>query len=216
MQPFFLCKNKYNISMKNSVIILLFCITIITTGAGYVGTLPDVESEFAYMKKNRSEKSQAPYSVEVLDKQNAERLKPVPKNDSSYIDIIIKRDKKNDYTHDLASILIILEKLRRCLNTNQNIQIFNAIVSNLIDNIEYVHTKYGNRNERDYPSYNKLLALSQQARETASFRTKSLALQRYMPYTSEDNIYTKENLDIRLENLLNSVNETIFVIKNLE
>ena len=194
----------------------LLIIAVMSTGAGYVGTLPDVEAEFSYMKKEHKEKAAAQYSVEELDKENENKLKPIPRDDDTYIDIIIKRDKTSKYTNDINSIIKILEKLRICLNTNGNIQIFNAIVSNLIDNIEYVHTEYKDKPESNYNSYNKLLMLSSQARETATFRTKSNALQKYLPYSSTDNIYTKENLDVKLENLLKSVNETIYVLKNLE
>lgn len=201
---------------KVFVLFSLVIVVITTTGAGYVGTLPDVEAEFAYMKKEKNEKSASPFSVEQLDKENEKKLKPIPRNDDTYIDIVIKRDKNSKYTNDINHVLSILEKLRRCLNTNQDIQMFNAIVSNLIDNIEYIHTEYQNKDESNYLSYNKLLVLSQEARETASFRTKGLAIQKYMSYSAPNNIYTKENLDKKLESLLNNVNETIYVLNNLE
>ncbi len=201
---------------KLFIISSLFIAVIFTSGSGYMGTLPDIEAEFSYMKKEKSEKAASPYSVEELDKENEHKLKPIPREDDTYVDIIIKRDKTSDYTNDLNSVIMILEKLRRCLNTNQEIQMFNAIVSNLIDNIEYIHREYKDKPESNYLSYNKLLELSVQARETATFRTEGLAVQRYMPYTSPDNIYTKENLNAKLENLLNNVNDTIFILKNLE
>ena len=197
-------------------IFILGFIAFLSTGAGYVGTLPDVEADFAYMRKEKTKKTSSPYSVEELDKRNEKNLKPIPKNDDSYIDIVIKRDKNSAYTNDINYILTILEKLRRCLNTNQDIQIFNAIVSNLIDNIEYLHNEYKDKDESNYASFNKLLILSKEARETAMFRTMGLSVQKYKPYTSSDNIYTKENLDKKLESLLNNVNETIFILNNSE
>ena len=168
------------------------------------------------MKKDKSQKAPSPFSVEELDKQNEQKLKPVPRDDDTYVDIVIKRDKNSNYTNDINSVLLILEKLRKCLNTNQNIQMFNAVVSNLIDNIEYIHAEYAKKPESNYQSYNRLLQLSIQARETAVFRTKIQAAAKYIPYTMPDNIYTKENLNKKLDSLLNSVNDTIFVLKNLE
>lgn len=203
--------------MKKTIYFFVLLMLVLTmTGAGYVGTLPDVEAEFAYMKKEKSEKAVSPFSIEQLDKLNEEKLKQIPKDNDSYIDIVIKRNKTSSYTNDINFVLIILEKLRICLNTNKDIQKFNAIVSNLIDNIEYIHIKYQDKEERNYASYNKLLLLSQQARETAAFRTQGLVIQKYMPAENPDNIYTKENLEKRLEELLNSVNDTIYVIKNIE
>ncbi len=195
----------------------LFIIVIITTGAGYVGTLPDVEAEFYYLqKKEHNEKAMAPFSVEELDKQNESNLKPIPRDNDTYVDIIIKQDKTTKYINDVNSVILILEKLRKCLNTNQDIQMFNAIVSNLIDNIEYIKEEYKDKPESNYLSYNRLISVSSMARTAATFRTQGLAAQKYLPYTSSNNVYTKENLDEKLNNLLIYINETLFILKNLE
>lgn len=211
-------KYQYNKCMKKilSVISLIF-IVIITTGAGYVGTLPDVEAEFSYLKKQgSSEQSMAPFSIEELDKQNEKELKPIPRDNDNYVDIIIKKDKTTKYLNDVNSVIMILEKLRVCLNTDQNIQRFNAIISNLIDNIEYIRVEYSNKPESNYLSYSRLLNISAEAREVASFRMQGAASEKYLPYTSEQNIYTKETLQNKMDSLLNNVNETLFVLKNLE
>ena len=203
--------------MKKIVTVMLLIFTaIVTAGAGYVGTLPNVEAEFEYLKKQSSENASAPYSVEELDKQNENQLKPIPRDNENYVDIIIKKDKTTKYFNDLNDVIGILEKLRRCLNTNGDIQLFNAIVSNLIDNIEYIKQEYKDKPESNYLSYNRLIILSAQARETANYRTQGLAYEKYLPYTSSKNVYTKENLNSKLESLLTNVNETIFILKNLE
>ncbi len=197
-------------------IIFLISVVFITTGAGYMGTLPDIESEFSYLKKETTEKSSAPYSIKELDKQNEQQLKPIPRDDENYVDIIIKKDKTTKYINDTNSVIIILEKLRVCLNTNQDIQKFNAIVSNLIDNIDYIEREYRDKPESNYLSYSRLINLSLEARETANFRMQALNSQSYIPYTSKNNIYTKEAIDTKLESLLNNVSDTIFILKNLE
>ena len=203
--------------MKKILYLLLFIfIGNSVFAAGYVGTLPNIEAEFSYLKKEHSEKSSAPFSVEELDKQNESKLKPIPRDNDNYVDIIIKKDKSSNYLKDVNSVIVILEKLRKCLNTDNNIQMFNAIVSNLIDNVEYIRVEYKDKPESNYLSYNKLISISAQARETATFRTQGLAVEKYLPYTSKDNVYTKENLDNKLESLLNNVNDTIFILKNLE
>ncbi len=194
----------------------LLIIVLITTGAGYVGTLPNIEAEFSYLRKEASEKAQSPFSVEELDEQNSRELKPIPRNNSDYVDIIIKKDKTSKYETDLNAVIIILEKLRRNLNTDRDIQKFNAIVSNFIDNVEYIRIEYKDKPESSYISYKRLLVLSQEARDAATFRMKGLAIEKYMPYTSGDNVYTKEALDSKLNNLLKNVNDTIYTLKNLE
>ena len=182
--------------MKKLILLIMLSITVIMeTGAGYSGTLPDVEEEFAYMRKNKSEKGTSPYTIEELDKKNEKHLKPAPRFDDNYIDIIIKQDKTSKYINDLNSVIIILEKLRKCLNTDRSIQMFNAGASNLIDNIEYIRKEYSGKKESSSVSYNKMLLLSKHIRETASFWMQGNAVIKYKPYTSEDNIYTKENLE---------------------
>lgn len=201
---------------KFLTVIILFLIVITTTGAGYMGTLPDIEAEFSYLRKQSSEKSMAPYSIEELDKQNEKDLKPIPRNDDNYVDIIIKKDKTTKYLNDVNSIILILEKLRKCLNTDRNIQKFNAIVSNLIDNVEYVRQEYLDKPESNYLSYSRLINISAEARDAANFRMQGYASEKYLPYTSSNNIYTKESIDSKLESLLTNVNETLFILKNLE
>lgn len=209
---------QYNKSMKRFLtVIILFFVVMTTTGAGYVGTLPNVEAEFSYMRKqNTSERASAPFSVEELDKQNAVKLKPIPRENDTYVDIIVKKDKTTKYLKDVNDVIVILEKLRKCINTQQSIQVFNAVVSNLIDNVEYIKTEYKDKPESNYLSYNRLIVVSDEARDAATFRTQGLAAQKYLPYTSSNNIYTKENLDEKLEKLLVNVNETLFILKNLD
>ena len=198
-----------------SAFILIFC-AVMTTGAGYMGTLPNIEAEFQYLKKEVSEKTQAPYSVQDLDKQNEKQLKPIPRDNDDYVDIIVKKDKTSKYMNDVNKIVSILEKLRSCLNNKQDIQKFNAIVSNFIDHVEHLRVEYKDKPEHLFISYSKLIALSNEARDVATFRMQGLLNEKYLPYTAQDNIYTRENLDAKLEKLLNDVSDMIFIINNLE
>lgn len=201
---------------KISILSFLIAVLIFTTGAGYMGTLPDIDAEFNYLRKEKSEKAMPAYTIEELDKQNEKELRPIPREDESYVDIIIKKDKTSQYISDINSVIIILEKLRKCLNTNGDIQKFNAIVSNLIDNVYYIQEEYKDKPESNYLSYARLINISQEARKVANFRMQGNLSSTVLPYTSFDNVYTKENLDSKLQKLLNNVNETLFVLKNLE
>ena len=187
-----------------------------TTGAGYMGTLPNIEAEFQHLKKQVSEKTQAPFSVLDLDKQNEKQLKPIPRENDDYVDIIVKKDKTSKYMNDVHKIVTILEKLRSCLNNKQDIQKFNAIVSNFIDHVEHLRVEYQDKPEHLFISYSKLIALSNEAREVATFRMQGIFNEKYLPYTAQDNIYTKENLEAKLDKLLNDVSDMIFIINNLE
>ena len=67
--------------------------------AGYMGTLPDIEAEFSYLKKVHSEKSTPVYSLEELDKRSEKDLKPIPRNDKNTLAIIIPQKIKNRLCH---------------------------------------------------------------------------------------------------------------------
>ena len=109
-----------------SVFILLFA-SLITTGAGYMGTLPNIDAEFQYLKEEVSDKTQAPFSVEELDEQNAKELKPIPRENDDYVDIIIKKDKTSKYMNDVSKVIAILHKLRQCI-TNNSIKFLNILI----------------------------------------------------------------------------------------
>lgn len=198
-----------------STLFLIFT-AFMTTGAGYMGTLPDIEAEFQYLRQEVSEKTQAPFSVQELDKQNEKELKPIPRENDDYVDIIVKKDKTSQYMNDVHKIVSILEKLRSCLNNKQDIQKFNAIVSNFIDHVEHLRIEYKDKPEHLFISYSKLIELSNEARDVATFRMQGILNEKYLPYTAQDNIYTKQNLEAKLEKLLNDVSDMIFIINNLE
>ena len=203
--------------MKKILSALIFSfVALMTTGAGYLGTLPNIDAEFQYLKEEVDDTTQAPFSVTELDKQNEAALKPIPRDNDDYVDIIIKKDKTSKYMNDVSKVVDILHKLRSCLNNKQDIQKFNAIVSNFIDHVEHIRVEYQDKPERFFVSYSKLIALSNEARDVATFRMKGRLNEKYFPYSAENNIYTRENLDEKLNNLLNNVSDMIFIINNLE
>ena len=194
------------------VIFLLFLTAArVYASEGYTGTLPDIEAEFNNL---RSIKTFPAQNAVKLDSINEKNLKSAPLNNESYIDIVIKKSTPPEYAHDLHDLLAVLEKMRKCLDTNQDIQMFNAVSSSLIDNIEYILVKYKNKPEHDLESYKCLPNISALVRETASFRTQKHLTAEYIPAASPKNIYTDENLDKKLENLLINVNETIFILNS--
>lgn len=204
-------RNKYNQDMKRIIPILL-CV-FITTGAGYNGTLPNIEAEFAY-KKTAPETSAPPFTPN--EKADNSDLKPIPRDNKSYLEIIIKKDKSSQYLNDTNNIILILEKLQRCIRQKQDIQKFNAIISNLIDNIELIKTQYQGKPEGNYISYKNLMALSVQARNVAVLRTESLVYTKYLPYSSSGAVYKPQNVEKQVNNLLRSVDQTLYVLKNLD
>jgi len=194
------------------ILFLLFLTAAqVSASAGYTGSLPDIESEFDYLRTIKTLPAQ---NTEKLDNINEKKLKSAPLNNENYIDIVIKKSRPPEYTRDLNDLLTVLEKMRKCIDTNQDIQMFNAVSSNLIDNIEYILAKYKDKPEQNSASYKCLPALSALVYETASFRTHMHLTAEYIPSNAPGNVYTNENLDKKLENLLLNVNKTIFTLNS--
>lgn len=190
---------------------ILLCV-LITTGAGYNGTLPDIEAEFAY-KKTAPDTSAPPFTP--VNNMNFD-LKQIPRDNKSYIEIAIKKDKSTQYINDTNDVIAILEKLKKCIEDGQDIQMFNAIVSNLIDNIDLIKREYAGKPEENYVSYKNLMSLSKQARNIAILRTESLTYTKYLPYSTTGSVYKPQNIQTQVQNLLKSVDQTLYVLKNLD
>lgn len=198
--------------MINKILSILIC-GVITCGAGYMGTLPDLNSEFDY--KRDIPKTSAPIFDPTQNPSNSE-LKPIPRNDKSYLEIIIKKDKTPEYTNDVNDVITTLEKLKSCIESNNDIQNFNAIVSNVIDNIQFIQEKYTNKPESAYMSYRSMIKFSNEARKVAILRTQAQVYTKYLPYTTTGAQYRPSNVKAQISKLGKSVNQTLYVLKNLD
>ena len=201
---------------KLSITFIVFFTAFMTMGAGYVGTLPDIEAEFSYLRKDVQVNSKGPMDVPRLSPEEEKYLKEIPRRNEQYVNIMVKKDKTSDYEKDVNEIILILQKLQKVLYLNQDIQKFNAVVSNYIDHAAYLKRKYGDKKESSYVSYKQILNFSTQARSVAILWTESLEYQAFLPYTTKNNKYTKENIDLNLMNLQKSLEDTLFVLKKLE
>lgn len=185
----------------------------ITTGAGYKGSLPNIEAEFAY-KKTTPEVSSPPFTPQ--ENKNNEELKPIPRDKKTYLEIVLKKDKSSQYINDTNEVIMLLEKLKKCIEQKQDIQKFNAIISNLIDNIAFIQAQYKGKPEENYISYKSLSALSEQARNVAVLRTESLVYSKYLPYESTGSIYKSNNIQKQINSLLTTVDQSLYILKNVD
>ncbi len=191
--------------------LILICM-LFTMGAGYNGKLPNISSEFAF-KSQTPAKSYPPHTPSNEENQT---LKPVPKENKTYIEVIVKKNKTVEYTKDITAIEKIIEKLKICIEQGQDIQKFNAITSNLIDHIALLQNTYRGKQESNYLSYKSLVSLSKKARDVAVIKTESQIYNKYLPYSTAGAPYKKDNILAKEKALLSSLNETLYVIKNLD
>ena len=88
-------------------------------GKGYAGDLPKIEEAGAKSKIKVSEPV-----IEPQQFNSPTELKPVPKDNPAFIDIIQKQDKDSQYINDVNNIIPMLEKLYDCIDENESLQLF--------------------------------------------------------------------------------------------
>lgn len=187
-----------------------------TEGKGYYGTLPKIKSEFG----NDAVKQKATDSPIILNESsfdiNTKDLQEAPLNNTKYIDVIVKKDRTSDYVNDINELVPILKKLRECIELDKDIQKFNAIVSNYIDNVAYIEKKYKNKPEQYYVSYEKIIQSAKYSQKVAITRTEAQTYNKYLGYQGEQGAYSPENIKALLENTIIEIEETLDAIKEAE
>ena len=193
-------------------ILLIFFITIICTGAGYKGSLPNIEGSFEYKRSTPSVTKPIYNTIDETEKKP--NYKKVPRENKTYIDIILKKDRTSPYINDLNDVILILEKMQKCIDNGGSIQKFNAIASSIIDHADYMSEKYANSPERYYISFAKLQNIAVQARNIATLRCESLVYIKYLTYQEEGQIYSKDSINRQLQIFREELESTIKIMKD--
>ena len=208
--------------MKKSIILFLAIIICQSTcnaaffsqenpyeGQGYVGTLPDLTRKFTPTEPVKS----SPV-FEQTKKFNSENdIKPVPRDNPAFVNIILKQDKTSPYINDLTEFIDMLEKIYDSIENRENVQRFAARVYFFTQNADYFRNKYENKPESSYISYEKLLELSLHAKSVSQLRTEAEKYSPYLAYSGTGRIYNSNNIDEQLENLKAEIEKTITVLK---
>ena len=176
---------------------------------GYVGRIPDVPLEFEYKKTKDVYKCLMPKDTNV----EAKEMLPAPRDNKAYVDIVVKKGISSQYVNDVNDVILILQKLVANIQKDVNVQIFNAQVSALLDNIFYIQDRYHNKPEGNYISYFKMLEIANLARDVAIYRTEAQAYSKYLAYSGEGAIYRPERIQQEMDNLFVRIEETLVILK---
>ena len=181
-------------------------------GKGYAGTLPDLESKF----QKKEEKVKSPIFESQRGFNDPKELKPVPRDNPAFIDIISKKDKTSEYITDANEIIPMMEKLVDCIEDDGNVQLFVTRANVLTMNIDHLITKYDNQPESYYESFKKLLEVNRYVKSISQLRREAVIYQRYLAYQSTGSIYNPENINQQLQYLLEELNNAILLLKQEE
>ena len=182
---------------------------------GYYGRLPNINGEFGEERKNKETESPVILNNDSFN-INSKDLKEAPLNNTQYIDVIVKKGSTSEFVNDLNELVPILKKLRACVEQEKDIQKFNAIVSNYIDNVAYLENKYKNKPEMYYASYERVTDAAKYLKKVAITRTEAQTYAKYVGYHEIDGAYSPENIRRLLEGTLVEIEDTLDVIKEVK
>ena len=178
-------------------------------GKGYAGTLPDIGKEKSKPKTN--------VTTPVFESQdsfgNPSELKPVPRDNPAFIDIIQKKDKVSEYVNDANNIIPMLEKLADCIEDNEKLQLFVTKANVLTLNIDYLQEKYNGKPESYYESFKKLQEVNRFVKSVSKLRQEAVTYQRYLAYSESGSVYNPENINLQLEYLKEELNTAIVMLR---
>ena len=177
-------------------------------GKGYAGTLPNIE--------NKAEKTKVQVAEPMFEPQqfnNPEELKPVPRDNPAFIDIIQKKDKTSAYVTDANNIIPMLEKLYDSIDENESVQLFVSKGNLLTVNIDYLVQKYDGKPESYYESFRKLVEVNRYVKTVMTLRKEAAKYQRFMAYTESGSIYSPANIEQQLDYLKEEINSAILLLR---
>jgi hypothetical protein len=178
-------------------------------GKGYAGTLPDITTKF----QKKEQKVATPLFESQKGFDDPSELKPVPKDNPAFIDIIQKKDRTSSYVLDTSDIIIMMEKLVDCIEDDSNVQLFVTRANVLTMNLDYLADKYDGQPESYYESFRKLMEVNRYTKSLALLRREAVTYQRYLAYQTTGSIYNPENINQQLQYLLNELNSAILLLK---
>ena len=181
-------------------------------GKGYAGTLPNIN--------NKIEKSKTKVTTPIFEAQegfnNPAELKPVPKDNPAFINIIQKKDKTSEFVNDANEVIPMLEKLVDCIEENESLQLFITKANVLTLNIDNLTEKYDGKPESFYESFRKLQEVNRYVKSIALLRKEAVTYQRYLAYSESGSIYNPENINQQRKYLLEELNTAILLLREEE
>ena len=181
-------------------------------GKGYAGTLPNLNKKHQI----KEQKVVTPIFEAQKGFNDPSDLKPVPKDNPAFIDIISKKDKLSNYIVDANNIIPVIEKLIDCIEDDGSVQLFATRANVLNMNLDYFKSKYDGQPESYYESFKKLMEINGYVKSIAQLRREAITYQRYLAYQATGSIYNPENINQQLQYLLEELNAVVIMLRQEE
>ena len=178
-------------------------------GKGYAGNLPNIGKS----KQDSGARVTKPFFESKEGFDDPKDLKPVPRDNPAFVDIIQHKDKTSEYVKDANEIIPMLEKLSDAIEDDESLQLFVTKANLLTLNIDNLIRKYNGQPESYYESFKKLAEVSRFAKSISALRREAVTYQRYLAYTESGSIYNPENIYQQLDYLKEELTQAILLLR---
>ena len=180
---------------------------------GYKGTLPKLEKEVS--KPPAQEKKEVAPLYEANEQfDDPATLKPVPRDNPAFVNIILKSDKSSAYLDKINEMIICVEKLIDSIENEESDQLFIAKARIFKFKVDYLKELYEGKSECHYASYKKLQQVGGQTATIATLRNEAVTYKRYLAYQTTGSVYNPANIALQLEYLLAELQDTLMILKD--
>lgn len=181
-------------------------------GKGYAGKLPELNKNL----QPKQQKVTTPIFESQKGFNNPSDLKPVPKDNPAFINIISKKEKTSNYVIDANEIIPILERLVDTIEDESTVQLFVTRANVVTMNLDHLKRKYDGQPESYYESFKKLMEINQYVKSLTQLRQEAVTYQRYLSYQATGSIYNPDNINQQLQYLLEELNSAVILLKKEE
>ena len=143
---------------------------------GYNGTLPDLNKNY----KLPDEKVVTPIYESDEDFTDPSTLKPVPRNNPAFVNIILKSDKSSSYLNDINDMIGYVEKLIESIENQESDQLFIAKARVFKFKVDYLKKLYEGKSESYYASYKQLQRTGAHTDAIATLRQEAVIYKKYL------------------------------------
>ncbi len=177
---------------------------------GYKGTLPDLQKDY----KQPDEKVVTPIYESDEDFTDPSTLKPTPRDNPAFVNIILKSDKTSDYLNNINDMIVYVEKLIDSIENNESDQLFIAKARIFKFKVDHLKKLYEGKSESYYASYKQLQQTGTHTDAIATLREEAVIYKKYLAYQTTGSVYNPANIAQQLEYLLAELQETLMILKD--
>lgn len=186
--------------------------TNIMESKGYTGTLPDILDKFQTTKPEKG----TPIFEAEEGFDDPDKLKPIPRDNPAFVDIILKKDKTSTYVNDINRIIPQVEALIDSIEKQEDVQRFVAKAITFDFSVGALRKKFDGKPECYYISYTKLMSLALRAKSIAELRKEGAEYSKYLAYQTAGAIYAPDNINKELQYFLEECLETLKVLREVD